>query len=85
MDSEVMSNRSGDVKCHLGFQYIFDKLINHDTTESYRCRRRDISCKGRIHITQGEIRVVIGHDGHDESPTSVEVLFFFFNFSITGH
>ncbi|CAI6353601.1 unnamed protein product [Macrosiphum euphorbiae] len=71
MDSEVKSNRNSDVKCHKGFQYVFDKLINNDTTKSYRCRRRDINCKGRIHITPGEIRVENGHGGHDESPTSV--------------
>lgn len=73
MDSEVKSIRSSDVVCHEGYQYIFDKWINSNTTQSYRCRRRYLNCKGRIHITLGEIRVINGHGGHDESPTSVEV------------
>jgi len=78
MDSEVKSNRNSDVKCHKGFQYVFDKLIYNDTTKSYRCLRRDINCKGRIHVTPGEIRVVNGHSGHDESPTNLEVSIIYF-------
>lgn len=65
MDSEVKSSRNSYVKCHNGFQYVFDKLIHNGATESYRCRRRDINCKGRIHITLGEIRIMNGHGGHD--------------------
>lgn len=80
MSSVVKSNRSFDVKCHQDFQYVFDKMINSGTTESYRCRRRDTNCKGRIHITLGEIGVMHGHGGHDESPTSVEVSTFFLIF-----
>lgn len=82
MDYEVKSNRSFEVKCHLGFQYVLDKIINSGTTQSYRCRRRDINCKGRIHVTLGEIRVMHGHGGHDESPTSVEVSIFFLIFQL---
>jgi len=78
MYSEVKSNRSSEVKCHKGFQYVFDKWINGGTTKSYRCCRRDINCKGRIHVTLGEIRVMGCHGGHDESPTSVEVSTIFF-------
>lgn len=70
---EIQTNRSRDVICHEGFQYIFDRMSADKITKYYRCRRRDINCKGRIHVYNGEILLKGNHGGHDESPVDVEV------------
>lgn len=73
MNLDVLSNRNAKVICHEGFQYVFDKLISNGLTESYRCRRRDLNCKGRIHVSLGDIIAIGNHGGHDESPVGLEV------------
>lgn len=70
---EALTNRNGDIKIHEGYQYIYDKLGADKVTEYYRCRRRDIQCRGRINIRNGVIEVTGDHGGHDESPIGVEV------------
>lgn len=42
-------------------------------TESYRCHRGDLNCKGRLHVSLGNIIVIGKHGGHDESPVGLEV------------
>ena len=48
---EALTNRNGDIKTHEGYQYIYDKLGADKVTKYYRCRRRDIQCRGRINIS----------------------------------
>jgi len=70
---DVDTIRSKAVECHEGFQYIFDKLGADQVTQYFRCRRRDISCKGRLHIKDGVKFVKGNHGGHEESPVDIEV------------
>lgn len=70
---DVDTIRSKEVVCHEGFQYIFDKMGADQVTKYFRCRRRDINCKGRIHIKEGLIFVKNNHGGHEESPVDIEV------------
>jgi len=69
----IVTNRSKDVYAHEGFQYIFDRMSANKITKYYRCRRRDINCKGRIHVNNRHVLVKGTHGGHDESPVGVEV------------
>jgi len=71
---EVLTNRNKQIIIHEGYQYIFDKLGADTVTKLYRCRRRDIHCKGRIMVgINGVIEVTGNHGGHDESPVAIEV------------
>lgn len=70
---DILTIRNEKVINHEGFQYVFDKILSNGITESYRCRRRDLNCKGRIHITGGNIMVRGVHGGHEESPSGIEV------------
>ncbi|CAI6377779.1 unnamed protein product [Macrosiphum euphorbiae] len=69
----IVTNRSKDVYLHEGFQYIFDRMSADNITKYYRCRRRDIHCKGRIHVNNQHVIVKGTHGGHDESPVDVEM------------
>lgn len=71
---DALTNRNRQVFIHEGYQYIFDKLAADNVTKLYRCRRRDIHCKGRIRVCiNGVIEVTGNHGGHDESPVAIEV------------
>lgn len=65
--------RNKKIVSHEGFQYVFDKNSKDWLTKFYRCRRRDINCKARIHVINGHINRIGDHDGHEESPIAVEV------------
>lgn len=69
----TVTNRSKDVYVHDGFQYVFDSMSADNITRHYRCRRRDINCKGRIHVNNGDVLIKGTHGGHDGSPVDVEV------------
>lgn len=74
MEASVSTYRNREVICHAGFQYLFDKLSADQVTKFYRCRRRDINCKGRIRINNdGRIEITGMHGGHDESAVDIEV------------
>lgn len=70
---DLLTNRNQQIVCHESFQYIFDRLGADNIKKYYRCRRRDLNCKGRICITNGDIKVTGMHGGHDESPVEIEV------------
>jgi len=71
---EVLTNRNKQIVIHEGYQYIFDKLGADQVTKLYRCRRRDIHCKGRIMVSiNGVIEMTGNHGGHEESPVGIEV------------
>lgn len=70
---EVQTNRKQQIICHEGFQYVFDKYSVDKITKYYRCRRRDLNCKGRIHVKNGTVLVTGIHGGHDVSPVEIEV------------
>ncbi|KAL5246078.1 hypothetical protein ACI65C_013486 [Semiaphis heraclei] len=69
----IVTNMSKDVYIHEGFQYILDRMSADNITKYYRCRRRDLNCKGRIHVRNGVVLVKRIHGGHDESPVDVEM------------
>jgi len=69
----IVTNRSKDVYDHDGFQYIFDRMSADNVTKQYRCRRRDINCKERIHVNNRHVLVKGTHGGYDESPVDIEV------------
>ncbi|KAF0724082.1 MULE domain-containing protein, partial [Aphis craccivora] len=71
---DALTNRNRQVFIHEGYQYIFDKLAADNVTKLYRCRRRDIHCKGRLRVCiNGVIEVTGNHGGHDESPVAIEI------------
>lgn len=71
--AESLTSRDTNIVSHEGFQYIFDKFSADGRTQFYRCRRRDLNCRGRIHINDGNIYIKGNHGGHEESPTLTEV------------
>lgn len=71
---EVLTNRNRQIVIHERYQYVFDKFGAGNVTKLYRCRRRDLHCKGRIKVSrEGVIEVTGDHGGHDESPVGIEV------------
>jgi len=75
----IVTNRSKEVYAHKGFLYIFDRMSGNIITKHYRCRRRDLKCKGQIHVNTGDVLVKETHGSHDESPVDVEVSYIIIN------
>lgn len=69
--TNVISQRNKTKFVSEGFIYVLDKVSKDGSTEFWRCERRG-QCKGRIHVREGSVVLVVNGHSHEANAAKVE-------------